>query len=130
MDEQDPNERRQPPQRNREFTWGVFVPVAALVFSAGVWGFDRFMDLIDRISDLDSAVTSNTEHRLIHDEQSKHWISQILRNLDDVRQLERDLAELRSVPSARPDPFTGSEGNALERRIHDLESMINRPVQP
>ena len=114
-------ERRSHNGRSREIAWGIVVPTATLVFAMGTWGFGLFLDLVDRISRLDVAVAANSEHRVVHEEQSRHWISQIIRNRDDVRDLEQSVAELRAVPQARPDPFTGTDGDALRARIERLE---------
>ena len=32
---------------------------------------------------------------------------------------------LSALPAARPDPFTGTEGRELERRIHDIERRLD-----
>lgn len=122
MNEHDDESRTSARSQGREIAWGVLVPTATLVFAAGTWGFSVFVDITDRISDMGLAIAANTEHRIAHDERSKHWISEIVRNRDDVRQLEQYVAELRSVPSARPDPFTGEDGRALQERIEQLEA--------
>lgn len=101
---------------------GVFIPTAVFVFNVGTWSHGVFVDLTDRISKLDVAVTANTHHRTIHDEQAKHWISQVIRNRDDVRQLERDVVELRSLSQAREDAFSGATGRAFQDRLERLEA--------
>ena len=49
-----------------------------------------------------------------HDEESHTWKDRINRN-------EQVLVELRTNAAARPDPFTGSDGRELEKRIRALE---------
>ena len=43
------------------------------------------------------------------------------RNERVIDRLEREVSELRNHPTARPDPFTGTEGRALRDRIERLE---------
>jgi hypothetical protein len=57
---------------------------------------------------------ANSIHRVEHDKSAEHWIGQIKDNTRSVRKLEQD-------PNARRDPFTGTEGKALEDRIKALE---------
>ena len=109
------------PRYTREIAWGVFIPIAALLFSMGTWSHGVYVDLLRSISALDLLVATNTAHRLEHDHQAQQWIDQIKENRITVRKLESIVASLRTVPSERPDPFTGTEGSALERRIRALE---------
>lgn len=49
-----------------------------------------------------------------HDEQCTYW-----KGVADANRTK--IADLQTSTAARPDPFTGSDGIALERRIHALE---------
>jgi hypothetical protein len=44
-----------------------------------------------------------------------------------IGNLEEKVYELRNKPSSRPDPFTGTEGRALEQRIQELEYQTSQP---
>ena len=109
------------PRYTREIAWGVFIPITAILVTMGTWSHGVYVDLLRSLSDLDRLVATNTAHRIEHDIQSQQWIEQVKENRIAVRKLESIVASLRAVPSARPDPFTGTEGSALERRIRALE---------
>jgi hypothetical protein len=81
-----------------------------------------------RLEDVQRAVDANTNsmraiaeqshansiHRIEHEKNAQQWINKIIEN-------ERDIHALQSSAAARKDPFTGSEGRELERRIKALE---------
>lgn len=117
-------EQRARPSRRREIAVGTIIPIAAFLFTVFVWGHTVFVDLIDWIVDLDRNVAINTERGKESDKRFERQFSEIIINRNNIRQIERDLADLRSVPSARPDPFTGSQGRALEQRLDHLEQSV------
>lgn len=52
-------------------------------------------------------------------------------HMDNLQQRQIDYAiaridSLSSMPSSRPDPFTGTEGREFERRLDALERRIDR----
>jgi len=49
---------------------------------------------------------------------TKHVLDKLVAQMETVRD---DVSALKQKPAARPDPFTGSEGRELEKRIRDLE---------
>lgn len=53
-----------------------------------------------------------------HIEESNYW----KREIEGMR---KDIANLRTHAAARADPFTGTEGRALERRIDTLERRFD-----
>jgi hypothetical protein len=57
---------------------------------------------------------ANSIHRVEHEKQAERWIDKILEN-------ERRIQRIETNTSARPDPFTGTEGRALRYRIEKLE---------
>ena len=56
----------------------------------------------------------NTIYRAEHVRSAEEWYRRI-------KELEHDVHSLQRQPNARPDPFTGTEGRELERRIRKLE---------
>ena len=56
----------------------------------------------------------NTVYRAEHIKNAEEWYRRI-------NELERDVHSLQRQPAARPDPFTGTEGRELEKRIRKLE---------
>lgn len=60
---------------------------------------------------------ANSIHREEHERQSQRWIDKILENERAILGLQRDAG-------ARADPFTGTEGADLRRRIERLESKV------
>lgn len=67
-----------------------------------------------KVHELDRAVSALEARLSDHKQSAEEWKSRIERT-------ERGIHELSSVATARPDPFTGTEGRALERRLDALE---------
>jgi hypothetical protein len=116
--------------------------VALVVFGFGVW-----IDVRDIKSDMDGIKTAQLPPRLCerigdcatiaklgdamdichrnverceshivsHDREAEQWKQRIIR-------LEQQFYEINTQPKARADPFTGTEGRELERRLHELET--------
>ena len=116
-------EQRKPPYHQREIAWGSIFSGAALALSIGGAGIGAYDGIQRDLTDLRLAIASNTLHRTEHDKTAAIWISQIVENEQAIHGLSREVSELRSMPSARPDPFTGTDGRKLEQRIRDLESQ-------
>jgi hypothetical protein len=57
---------------------------------------------------------ANSIHREEHERSAERWIDKILEN-------ERAIHSLQTDAAARKDPFTGTEGAELRRRIEALE---------
>jgi hypothetical protein len=108
----------------------VLVAVAALG-----WGVAQsvgsFFNSV-RVQLSDSAVCCE-RFRQYQDEDSQqrhYWVGVIDRIHTNQSKIQSDIAELRADlralqndPHVRPDPFTGSEGRELERRIKRLEQQ-------
>jgi hypothetical protein len=58
---------------------------------------------------------ANSIHREEHERNAERWIDKIIENERAILQLQRD-------SGARDDSFTGAQGDALRRRIEQLES--------
>ena len=71
------------------------------------------------VSGLTVSVARSLEHVEQHKKQSEYWIGRIEKNTEELNLL-------RTKSSARPDPFTGTQGRVLERRIDALERMEDR----
>ena len=115
------NERRKRFPKTRELTLGVALPATAILITVLTWSHGIFVGILDRIARLDSIVAANSAHRVEHESESEYWIGEIRNNTKAVRVLEQRVAELRSVPQSRPDPFTGTDGRKLRERIERLE---------
>ena len=76
----------------------------------------RTVDLTDAA--IAKQVAENSIHRIEHEKSAERWIDQIIEN-------ENDIHDLQSRTSARPDPFTGTQGRELRKRIEKLEE--NKP---
>jgi hypothetical protein len=65
---------------------------------------------------MESRLALSEAHVETHEKTAGEWKQRIIEN-------ERALRQLQTAPSARPDPFTGSEGRQLEYRIERLEGL-------
>lgn len=117
-------DQRGGPSNRREFTIGTAVPIAALVFTVFAWGHTVFVGLVDWLVDMDRDVAINSERVQECDKRFDRQFSEILANRNDIRKAERDLADLRSVPQSRADPFTGSQGRELQQRVDNIEQQL------
>lgn len=54
-----------------------------------------------------------------HNTEAERWKTQIGKN-------ESAIADIRARPAGRADPFTGSDGRELEKRIRELERYADR----
>jgi len=90
--------------------WVVGLSVPAAIG----WVRSDVHDVESELRKLRVNVAENSAHRVEHDKNAEEWKQRIRRNESGVR-------ELTNNASARPDPFTGTEGRQLERRIDQLE---------
>lgn len=109
----------------------VFTALLTAAIGQGILVWRDTSVLSSRVAELRSAVDANTEslrvlgqiantnaiHRQEHERSAERWIKQIEEN-------ERNLQELLRNSGARPDPFTGTEGRALDERIRKLEGNL------
>lgn len=118
-------------QPKSETFWKV-VGLVIPIFVSGLAGYSSFMvdsvrrehdDLTKRVvaleglvSGLMQSVARTLQHVELHTEEKNHWIARIEENSKLLHSLAKDSA-------ARPDPFTGTEGRQLERRIDALEQI-------
>jgi hypothetical protein len=65
---------------------------------------------------LEQRVALSEAHVVSHDTAAREWKARIVVN-------EQCCDELRRSPQARADPFTGTDGRRLERRIEALEGQ-------
>ena len=85
------------------------------VLSAGVESLQRAVEAnTAALRVLAQQSAENTIYRAEHARSAEEWYRRI-------SELEHDVHSLQRQPSARPDPFTGTEGRELERRIRKLE---------
>lgn len=107
-------DRRHPPKYLREISWSVAISAAALGLGAGKFVLDQHSLVLNRFSDHGARI-SVLERNAI--EQAR------LGNANQLamQRIEIAVAELRAVPDARADPFTGTDGDRLETRIRELE---------
>lgn len=102
--------------------WDVLTAAAgfAATLAMGVVGYEyrNLAARVDRIvNDLNAiaiVTAENRLHRENHDRTSNYWIS-------EIEKLRANVHELQVNPTARKDPFTGTEGRDLARRIQRLE---------
>ena len=109
----------------------VFTALLVTAIGQGVLVWRDASVLSSRVAELRHAVDANTEslrvlgqiananaiHRQEHERSAARWIKQIEQN-------ERDLQDLLRNSGARPDPFTGTQGRALDDRIRKLEGDL------
>jgi hypothetical protein len=94
---------------------GIIVWRDNSVLSVGLEDLQRAVDAnTATIRVIAEQAYANSIHRVEHEKQADRWIAKILEN-------ERSIHSLQQQPSARPDPFTGTEGRELERRIRAIE---------
>lgn len=120
--------------KNRSDALAAVAAVAASLFVA-VGGYvitehGRRLDGKDlRITALEIQFAAAREHIAEHDSSAAHWIGVI----GELQRQERDtkirLSKLETKPSARPDPFTGSDGKKLEGMINELRRQVYAPVR-
>jgi len=114
-----------------------------LIFS--IWLSNR--DLIDRFAEVDAYITKDSAHmeeladcvkraeceavrailhahelRLTKLESEFVGHEKLARErIDRIQEVEREVRMMATQPTARPDPFTGTQGRELEERIRQLE---------
>jgi hypothetical protein len=66
---------------------------------------------------------SNTLHRLEHGKTAAREIARIDANERRSHANEINIQRLQRAPDPRPDPFTGSDGERLRKRIERLEGL-------
>lgn len=66
---------------------------------------------------------ANTLHRIEHEKAATREIARIDANEERSRANELEISRLQRSPAARPDSFTGTEGDALRRRVEKLEGV-------
>ena len=94
---------------------GIMVWRDNAVLSTGVEELRRAVDTnTNTLRVVAEQSSANTVHRLEHERQSSFWIARIEQNTREIHALQRE-------PAARSDPFTGTEGRTLERRIRAIE---------
>lgn len=77
-----------------------------------------------RITTLEISIARALEHTSEHDARAQYWISAIIELQKQERQTQIRLSRLETKPNARPDPFTGSDGNRLEQMINVLRQKV------
>jgi hypothetical protein len=75
---------------------------------------DSYITDIATLAAIAEQAHANTIHRVEHERQAERYIAKIEAN-------ERAIIELKSDSKARPDPFTGTDGDELRHRIERLE---------
>ena len=65
-------------------------------------------------------ISKVSEHVINHEAEKQIWVNRILENAEHIRFLQ-------TRPGARSDPFTGTEGRAIESRIKALEKRTHAP---
>jgi hypothetical protein len=93
---------------------GVISEQAAPRLCARVGECGQCQRFADSIIDIRQTITRTEGHIDAHNRESDEWKNRI-------RELEKRVIDLNTRPSSRPDPFTGTEGRALEERIRGLE---------
>jgi hypothetical protein len=122
--------------RERVKPWlsaSVLVGIAALGVSLGQSVF-RFGDYVRvQLSANAECCREFQSYRLEDSSQRRLWVDVIRKNEERLRELERQqvafdarLDVLSTNANARPDPFTGTEGRELERRITALEDVADQ----
>lgn len=105
----------------REISWTAIAAGTTLAFTvvvplAGAYDFIR-----TELADIRLDVSSNFQARCEQERTAAIWIERIKDNASAIHELEQQVSRLQAVPTARPDPFTGTQGRELERRLKLLE---------
>lgn len=126
----------QPRTYTREIAWGVLLPAAALGFAVGSWVIERY-DHVRSLIDYNAVCCrAFTEYQTEDSGQRRFWVN-VIESLREsqhvtnatVARLQANVEQLRSDARARPDPFTGSDGQRLQDAIDSLEKRIERIEQ-
>lgn len=80
-------------------------------------GYSIHNDLLDRIGDLESRLSAAVAAAESHFDEAERW-------KDRIQELETDARRQQRDPTARPDPWTGTEGRANRDRIDQLERKV------
>jgi hypothetical protein len=80
-------------------------------------------EITKALRDIDIAINNSEHHIESHNNESEQWKQRIIR-------LENQIYEMQTMPKARPDPFTGSMGRELEKRLQKLEELEYFEHQP
>lgn len=99
----DTEERHGGPVRShrRELSWGVALPVAAMVITLVTWSHTVFVGLIDRITTIDRIVASNTTAHLKRDSEIIQMDARFVRLEDTVSECTERVSELRALSHRR-----------------------------
>ena len=124
-------DRRTTPRHTREIAWGVLLPAAALGWGVGTWLVGRYDDVRRELSTHAICCESFRSYQTEDSGQRHFWVGVIeqLRSAEQdsanrITAVETAIEQLRRVPSARPDPFTGTDGERLRARIEQLERRL------
>lgn len=118
------DDRRTNPRFRREIAWGVAIPAAALGLSVATWFSDWSMGIQHQLSAHDARLSSIDRYITERRRDEDQWDSRIHENANDCNECKREIAAIQSRSSARADPFTGTEGAAMNARMDRLEQLI------
>ena len=112
--------------KRKEIMWflGFTISAAGFVALLATGGHSIYAGLVDWIARIDRDVASNTAHSAEHERNTRHWFDQILRNRDNIRELERTLADMRAVSSTEQTPKSAVRDDALQAEIRVLERRL------
>jgi len=80
---------------------------------------ERLQSLEQTQRRLEVSIARYNNHVQEHEKQSEYWIQRIESNTNRLGRLATDSA-------ARPDPFTGTQGRELERRLDFVERIVDQ----
>jgi len=108
----------------------VAIAASSLFITVGGYVINQHGERLDakdaRISALEIQQATINEHVDAHDFSANHWIEVIKQLQAASYALQVRVSQLETKPKARADPFTGTDGNRLERMIKLLEQKLGK----
>jgi len=116
--------------------WIGLLPIVVLAWQLGSWAldlYDSFLERLHAVSQLSAECCHEFQAYSAEDSSQRHfWVSVIeqiraatARNTVELATLSTVVGRLRDDASARPDPFTGSDGQRLQAAIDSLEKRVD-----
>ena len=118
--------------KNRHDALAIVAMAAASLFMA-VGGYvitehgKRLDKKDDRLSRLEVSIATISEHVDSHDAEKTYWIEVIKECQKSREALIERISRIETKPTARPDPFTGTQGKRLEEMINELRRQLYTP---
>lgn len=109
----------------------VALAASSLFVAAGSYVINQHSERLDRkdirITALEISRAADHEHVVQHESTANRWKQRIVDIEKNLHSVERRVDRIETKPQARPDPFTGNDGDRLEAMIKELQRKVTQP---